>query len=279
MDEDGALHIADDVEQAAFSPMASFFWTARDRSVMIIRIVNRALGELILNYKSKFNLNIPDAVEALGLDTAENSMKSLSAMVRVVQRISPEVLSLEGLTHNHFCVATSFQGPKEPERMADWKLDVEKLLRSAAECPETRNSTWIGNEVRELQKRYGLTSARPPAGKVLLDQYARLCYVLEHWTPEQFTECGHSREKVLDYKEHVEGELLNRCILAIPEPKNFVAPYIDPQTNDEDVLSDGEGTEAPTGTVLAPQTNEPSVITPTVVLPPEDEDEELPTLE
>jgi len=102
--------------------------------------------------------------------------------------------------------------------------------------------------------------------------------VLEHWTPEQFTECGHSREKVLDYKEHVEGELLNRCILAIPEPKNFVAPYIDPQTNDEDVLGEGEGTEAPTGTI-APQVTEPSVLAPTVVLPPEDEDEELPTLE
>ena len=271
IDSNCGLKVSDDVTQADFNTAAAFLWKSRESMGITIRLINRLLGEMILDYSARFNVGWTDAIEALGLGNSDKSMSSLKKLPRIVQRLSPEVLSIEGLKHSHFEMATGFAGPEEPDKQREWNERIADILRRAAECPEDRPAKWVGDCIRAMQKEFGIDPQRPVGGKVLLDQYAVLNYILEHWTTEQFLDAGHERSKVLDHRDDVENELINRGILQIPDAKNFVPPWKDqPKEADQvDIMEPGEAGPMPG--------EEPEI----EVLPPasEDDDEDLPVLE
>lgn len=262
LDPNGSLMIDPQVDQTGYNNAAGFLWQTRERSTMVVRATNRLLGELILNYSAKFSVTDAEAIDAMELASPERSVQLLRGFARIVKRLPSDVLALEGLTHSHFDTACKFQGPEEPDKQREWNLKIRDILFAAAECPEERTVKWVADSIRSMQKEFGITPNRPEGGKVLLDQYATINYILEHWTDEQFDESGQDRAKVLDYRDQIEGELINRNIMAIPDPVNFVPPWR-LRTEPEEVID-------------VMDTGEQEVLPP---LPDVQSDDELPILE
>lgn len=234
-----------EADQDACSTAASLLHSWHSRSIMVIRMTNRLLGELILQYASKFNLSTTDAIEALGLPTSERSIPWLRNLTRIVQKLPSDVLNLEGLTHSHFEAAVAFRAPEEPDKAREWNLRIRDILLAAAECPEQRPAKFVSDSIRAMQKEFGIVSRNPESAKALLDQYATINYILEHWTEDQFEGAGHDRSKMLDYREQIENDLINRGILTIPDPANFVPPWrlrTEPEAPIDVFYEEGTGT-------------------------------------
>lgn len=273
VDLDGGLSIAEDTPQDAVLQAASYLKETVNKSSQIIRVLNRFLGDLILWYGAKHRITDGEAIDALGLvEATERKMSTLKKLPRIARKLSPQILALEGLTFSHYDAATSFAGPGEPDKIRAWQERVEDILRKAAENPGVRNRAWVADSMRELQKDFDISPSRPVASGVLYSQYAKINYILEHWTPDHFEEAGQERAKVIDWRVHIENELLNRGLLEIPDPQNFVPPW-NPEkpTEAADIGEDEEEQEEPRTFDLPPGS---VTKVPDISAPPQDGDSE-----
>lgn len=239
LDPDGALLVGEDVEETQYGQAAAFLWNTKEKLNISVRLTNRLLGELILKYSNRFNVVPAEAIDAMGLvQSSEKGRGYLLKLARVVAVLPPEVLAIEGLTHSHFQTAVGFSSPDNPEDAARWKERVKEILLQAAECPQERTAKWVGDSIRAMQKEFNIAPAATANRAALMGQYATINYILEHWTEDQFAESGQERRKVLDYRDQIEGDLINRGILTIPDPTNFVPPWRAPEETIIDVTAE-----------------------------------------
>lgn len=212
-------------------------------------LIDRYLGQLILAYAAMKDVSWSEAIGDMNLtEDTGRAYKSLMKLPRAVSILPDEVFHL-GLTSGHLEAATSFGGPKDPEKLGDFNRDRVALLHKAAENPKERNKTWVAEQMRELQRQYGVAPSRAPLGDARKN--FELCsQALIEWNDEDYSTFGITRGILLDLWRGYRDELVERGILSDdssnPDLFNLPARRATNRVIDVEMeVMDGEETQVP----------------------------------
>jgi hypothetical protein len=222
-------------------------------------ILDRFLGQLICEYAARTGKTWAESISDLNL-AGEHGITGLGWRVveklpRMVSRNLPESFALPGLKTGHFDAVSSFSGPDDPGKQAEWSDRCHQILVQAAEKPNERGRSWVEQNMRELQKEFGIAPKRPEAVSRLLPKAVGVADILLSWSQNDFDSHGIERSKVVDYWEAMRADLVERKVIPDgSDPAGFVPPWVEnvkpPTTieNEEPKKDDGrpDDPEAPT---------------------------------
>jgi hypothetical protein len=192
-------------------------------------LIDQYLGQLILTYSAMTNTSWSEAISNMNLtqDTGR-AYKSLMKLPRMVSILPEEVFTI-GLTSGHLEAATSFGGPKDPDKLGDFNQDRVAVLHDAAMCPKERNKSWVAERMRELQRRYGVAPSRAPMGDAR-KSYELCSQALIEWNDDDYETFGTTRGALYDRWRGYRDELIERGILSdnSSDPASFHLPDVRP---------------------------------------------------
>ncbi len=203
---------------------ATVLMGGRTNSSQVIRVIDRFLGQIISQYAFTHSCSWAEAIQSLNLcETDGRSMRSLSRLPRIVERLTPDVLCLPDLTTKHFDQATAFQMPEAYDEQVEWNKKVRGILIEASQDPTERGSSWVSQRMRLLQEEFGISTGKSKPASELLKQAVELSYILMMWTEDDFDTRGITRAVVRDHYEALVNEALLRGMVVCPDnPITFV---------------------------------------------------------
>lgn len=199
-------------------------------------IIDRFLGQLICEYAARTGKTWAESISDLNL-AGPGSITGLNYRVveklpRMVSRNLPESFTLPGLKTGHFDAISSFSEPEDPARKSEWRDRCHQILEQAAEKPAERGRGWVCENMRELQKEFGIAPKRPEAVTRLLPKVAEVAQMLSDWTEADFAELealkGIERGQIRDWLDAQYHDLSERGVIKPVTPEDFVPPWFNP---------------------------------------------------
>jgi len=224
LDPDDGLTITEAASEDDMKRCADILFTSRTRGSQAMRVVDRFLGQLIAHHSMKNDCTWAESIETLGLCHSDGrSLRSLSKLPRIVERLDNEVLMLPDLTTKHFDQATSYQMPESHEDREKWNERVKEILVEASENPTEKGSGWVGQKMKALQKEFGIETGKQKSKDETLRQLSELSYMLMNWTDKEFEDRGYQKSVVTDHYQHLMDDALLRNLITCPDdPIQFV---------------------------------------------------------
>lgn len=210
------------------------------------RLIDQYLGQLIITYAAMTDKSWSESISCMNLtEDTGRAFKTLMKLPRMVEQLPEEVFNLN-LTSGHLEAATSFAGPKDPSELGNFNKDKVAILHKAAENPVERNKTWVAEQMRELQRQYGVAPSRTAPVGDARKAYEVYSQALIEWTDEDYSTFGVTRGVLLDRWRGYRDDLIERGILAddSSNPEVFSLPNNNHgRVIDVEVITNGEGTE------------------------------------
>lgn len=217
--------------------------TLRDRSRRVATEMDRWIGQAVIDYSARHDVDWTTAISQLDLPRLTGrSAKTILKLPRIVSTLPDEIWNdCPNLTISHFDAATSFAGPnptntEEVIRFAELRDDM--LQRASNAGTWTKND--IANSMRQIQIDLGVAPSRPEATSSIAERFRQLSVMLLDWEDGDFATHHVNRELARQqWNDHYQL-LIERGVFELKDdvPGGFLPPPQLPLF--EDVAQDAE---------------------------------------
>lgn len=216
------VEIAPTLPDADLMKAAQKIIVSKDRMDSCRVFYDRLLGLMICEYAARHSKSFAEAVDDMGLvDKMGMKFRNFERLPRMVQRNLPESFELVGLTTSHYDAVAAFGGPTEPSEKVLWRARCHEILKEAADDPAERSSRWVKDQMRDLQREFGVTPKKRVPASSVMEQFAALSKILVTWQPLDFATNGVDRKDVLNKWVSVDAELVERDL--VPDDSDATA--------------------------------------------------------
>lgn len=240
-DADGGLFISPSVTEEEIGRAVQYLVGGAKRTIQMQRIIDRFIGNIIVELANRKQLDWTEAIEELRLEQIDGrKMGTFTKLAQMVTRLDAETLMIPDLSSSHFQAATSLEDPMDADKKALWKEKVKEVLIDASLDPVNRSSRWVHQQLAQVQFDMGLRKTKPSSKDVLLANLGQTAIVLRSWLDDDYRKAGREKNVVVDYFEHYSAEALKRGLIKYPsDPETFKFPWemdkvVDAQPTKED---------------------------------------------
>lgn len=186
-------NLSEEGYQNAFSVLA----TVQSKNRTIATMVDRFLGQLILNYTASRDTTIEEAVSQLDLESRTGKkFKTLAKLPRMVAQLPNEAFMLPNLNTMHFEAVTSFGGPKDDvNKMEEFNNDRMKLLEKISEDPNQWTKAKVGGAMRDIQAKFSTPRRRGMSLGELMEKFIDTSVIVVDWEADDYGRAGITEEE------------------------------------------------------------------------------------